>query len=65
MGHYACLIIIMKLLRRCRFGISSEIIKRDIEKRLRNPEGGTAIAYPRTFEQKVVLLNDPRTIQKL
>jgi hypothetical protein len=53
------------LLRRSKWGISTDIIKRDIEKRLRNPEGGSAVAYPRTFEQKVVLLNDPRTIQKL
>ncbi len=53
------------LLRRTRWAISTSLIKRDIENKLRNPSSGGAVAYPRTFEEKVVLLNDPRTIQKL
>lgn len=66
-GSYAVANYIMMsiLLRRFRCNISTDIIKRDIERRLRNPNSKSALEYPRTFEQKVVLLNDPRTIQKL
>lgn len=53
------------LLRRARWNISTALIKRDIENRLKNPSTGGAVAYPKTFEEKVILLNDPRTIQKL
>lgn len=45
--------------------ISTEIIKRDIEKKLAKTTASHLPEYPRTFEQKVILLNDPRTIQKL
>jgi hypothetical protein len=57
--------ILSTLIRKGRYNISTDIIKRDIEKRLRNPNAGQALEYPKTFEQKVILLNDPRTIQKL
>lgn len=53
------------LLRRSRWNISTSIIKSDIENRVKNPSIGGGIAYPKTFEEKVVVLNDPRTIQKL
>jgi len=45
--------------------ISSEIIKKSLEKQLINPNIHSFPEYPRTFEQKIILLNDPRTIQKL
>lgn len=51
--------------RRLAARISTEVIKRDIEKKLANTSKTHLPEYPRTFEQKVILLNDPRTIQKL
>ena len=57
------------LLRRglvLRAGISTELIKKELERNLKQTGPAPSIPeYPRTFEQKLVLLNDPRTIQKL
>lgn len=48
-----------------RRGISSELIKKELEKGVFNPRKGAALEYPKTFEQKVIFLNQPTTIQKL
>jgi hypothetical protein len=37
------------LVRWTRFRISSEIIRRDIEKKLSNPDGRKELIYPKTF----------------
>ena len=51
--------------RTLRPRISTKLIKKELERNLHQPKSGQVLEYPDTFEKKVMLLNDPRTIQVL
>ena len=59
--------IMLKFTQRQIFrSISSELIKKDINKKVKaHGQSQSQLEYPKTFDQKIIFLNDPKTIQKL
>lgn len=53
------------LQQQLRRRISTEMIKKRVNEELAMGKDRQVPEYPKTFEQKLIYLNDPRTIQKL
>jgi hypothetical protein len=53
------------LVGQIRRGISTDMIKKRVAEQLAMGKEKQVPEYPRTFEQKIIFLNDPKTIQKL